>query len=191
MTRGARARDLKTLAADLEVPTSSDGQVYEAVRIASSSRYRVGRDGEGNPVVLIETTGTGGAAALPDFEGRHLRISHGVNCAISVAGTELERGRFSVVTCVEADDPLRDRFFDAIETLLRSLGETPATDELRRVIGGLIELFRLATQPSRGAVQGLWAELWLIAQAREPEVLLNAWHAEPTDAYDFNSGPWV
>ena len=72
--------------------------------------------------------------------------------------------------------------------MLRSLGETPSTEELREVLAGLIELFRLATRPSRGTIQGLWAELWLIAQAQDPEVLLTAWHAEPTDVYDFNSG---
>ena len=188
LTRGARAQYLKRLAADLGTPPQSEGRTYEAVRIARDSRYRVGRDSAGNAVVLIETTGAVGAAALPDFEGRHLRINHGVHCAITVAGAEVERGRFSVVKCVEADDLLKDRFFDAIETLLRSLGETPATEELRQVIAGLIELFRLATQPSRGTVQGLWAELWLIAESREPEVLLDAWHAEPTDIYDFNGG---
>ena len=188
MTRGARAQHLKRLVADLGTPPSSEGRAYEAVRIAHDSRYRVGRDSEGNAVVLIETTGSAGAAALPDFEGRHLQINHGLNCAITMAGAEVERGRFSVVKCVEADDLLNDRFFDAIETLLRSLGEMPATEELRQVVAGLIELFRLATQPSRGTVQGLWAELWLIAQAREPEVLLDAWHSDPTDVYDFNSG---
>ena len=93
-----------------------------------------------------------------------------------------------MVTCSEADDQLRDRFFDVMETILRSLGEAPATGELRRRVSGLIELFRLATQPSRGTIQGLWAELWLIANARDPVTLLDAWHAEATDVYDFNSG---
>lgn len=189
MTRGARARNLKKLVVDLGVPTFDRGRVFEAVRIARGSRYRVGRDGEGNAVVLIDTTGRARAAELPDFEGRHLRVDHGVNCTVKVAGTEVERGAFSVLTCVDADDLLMDRFFDAIETLLHSLGETPAVEELRRVVAGLIELFRLASQPSQGTVQGLWAELWLIALARDPEVLLGAWHAEPTDVYDFNSGP--
>ena len=171
------------------MPASSQGRVYEAVRIARNSRYRVGRDSQGNPAILIETTGTAGAAALSDFEGRHLRVGHGVSCSISEAGVEVGREQFSVVTCVDSDDLLEDRFFDSAETLLRSLGETPAIEELRRVVAGLIELFRLASQPPRGTIQGLWAELWIIAQAREPEVLLNAWHAEPSDAYDFNSGP--
>ena len=94
-----------------------------------------------------------------------------------------------MVTCVDADDLLRSRFFDAAETVLRSLGETPTVQELRRVIAELIELFKLASQPPKGTIQGLWAELWIIAEASEPEVLLHAWHAEPADAYDFNNGP--
>ena len=130
-----------------------------------------------------------GATPLSDFEGRHLRIGHGVNCLITEAGVVVGRERFTVVTCIDSDDLLNDRFFDAAETLLRSLGETPELDELRRVIAGLIELFRLALKPPKGTIQGLWAELWLIAQSREPELLLDAWHAEPTDVYDFNSGP--
>ena len=171
------------------MPAYSQGRVYEAARIARNSRYRVGRDSQGNPAILIETTGTAGATALADFEGRHVRVGHGVSCSISEAGVEVGREQFSVVTCVDSDDLLKDRFFDAAETLLRSLGESPTIEELRRVVAGLIELFRLASQPPRGTIQGLWAELWVIAQAREPEVLLDAWHAEPSDAYDFNSGP--
>ena len=171
------------------MPAYSQGRVYEAARIARNSRYRVGRDSQGNPAILIETTGTAGAAALADFEGRHVRVGHGVSCSISEAGVEVGREQFSVVTCVDSDDLLKDRFFDAAETLLRSLGESPTVEELRRVVAGLIELFRLASQPPRGTIQGLWAELWVIAQAREPGILLQAWHAEPSDAYDFNSGP--
>ena len=189
MTRGARAGNLKRLFTELGVLTSGKERVYETARIARDSRYRVGRDSQGNPAILIETTGTAGSESLSDFVGRHLRIGHGVGCSISEGGVEVRRGQFSVVTCVDADDLLRNRFFDATETLLRSLGETPTVQELRRVIAGLIELFKLASQPPKGTIQGLWAELWIIATAREPEVLLHAWHAEPTDAYDFNNGP--
>ena len=182
------ARDLKQLFVGLAAPASGRGRVYEAVRIAPESRYRVGRDIEGNPVILIETTGQTGAAALLDFVGQHLRVAHGLSCSIRERGIDVGRGQFSVLSCVDADEAVKDRFFDAAETLLRSLGELPETGELRRFIAGLIELFRLATQPPMGTIQGLWSELWTIDHAREPEVLLGAWHVEPTDAYDFNSG---
>ena len=188
MTRGARAQNLKRLFAGLGTPASGQGRAYVTARIARDSRYRVGRDSQGNPSILIEMTDSLEASALSDFEGRHLRIGHGVNCSVSEGGVEVARERFSVVTCVDSDALLNDRFFDAVETLLRTLGETPELDELRRVVAGLIELFRLASQPPRGTIQGLWAELWIIAKAREPEFLLLAWHREPTDAYDFNNG---
>lgn len=189
MTRGAKARDLKRLFAGLRVPAPYHGRVYETARIARHSRYRVGRDQQGNPAILVETSGSAGAASLLDFAGRYLQVGHGVNCSIGEAGEELGREQFSVVTCVDSDDLLRDRFFDAAEVLLRSLGETPTSNEIRQMVAGLIELFRLATRPPKGTIQGLWAELWLIAQSSDPEELLNGWHREPTDAYDFNSGP--
>jgi len=188
LTRGARARDLKRLFYELGAPEASRDRAYETKRLAPDSRYRIGRDHEDNPVVLIETTDVSGAVSLSNFVGRHLRISHGVSCAIREADVELDRGQFSVVACVASDDTLRDRFFDATETILRSLGENPTVEELRRVVAGLIELFRLANQPPQGTIQGLWAELWLMARAREPGLLLDAWHMEPTDAYDFNCG---
>lgn len=189
MTRGARVGNLKRLYDELGAPASKRDRAYETARVARDSRYRVGRDSQGNPAILIETTSAAGAEALSDFEGRHLLIGHGVNCSISEHGVEVGRAQFSVVTCRDADDLLKHRFFDAAETLLRSLGETPTVQELRQAVDGLIELFRLASQPPRGTIQGLWAELWLIAKARDPAVLLDAWHAESTDAYDFNSGP--
>ena len=91
LTRGARARNLQRLFAELGVPASSQGRVYETARIARNSRYRVGRDSQGNPAILIETTGTAGAAALSDFEGRHVRVGHGVSCSISEAGVDIGR----------------------------------------------------------------------------------------------------
>ena len=186
---GARARDLKKLFDGLGVPETSQGRVYETARITRHSRYRVGRDHQGNPSILIETTGASGSAGLSDFKGQHLRVGHGVICSISEAGVEVGREQFSVMTCIDSDELLKERFFDAAETMIRSLGETPVSDEIRWVVAGLIELFRLASQPPKGTIQGLWSELWLINRARDPEVLLDAWHSEPTDSYDFNSGP--
>lgn len=188
LTRGAKAGNLRRLFGGLGSPIAIQGRVYETARIAPGSRYRIGRDREGNAVVLIETTGVAGAASLPDFTGRHLQISHAVGCAIREAGADVGRGQFSVVICADADDHLKQRFFEIIETILRSLGEAPEAEALRRVVAGLIELFRLTTQAPRGTIQGLWAELWVIAHAGKPAILLDAWHAEHTDVYDFNSG---
>ena len=189
MTRGVRAGELRRIFNALEPPRACEGREYQTVRILPDSRYRIGRDRAGDPAILIETSGQAGALALSDFTGRHLRISHGVRCSISDEGGEVGQAQFSVVTCSDSDDLLQDRFFEVVETLLNSLGETPAVEELRSVIGGLIELFRLATRAPQGTIQGLWAELWVISQAGEPRLVVDAWHREGNDLYDFNIGP--
>ena len=35
---------------------------------------------------------------------------------------------------------------------------------------------------------GLWAELFLILTAAEPDILVDAWHHDPTERYDFSLG---
>jgi hypothetical protein len=53
----------------------------------------------------------------------------------------------------------------------------------------MIQLFRALTLPPKKTVRGLWAELFIIARASEPRVLLDAWHVLPEDRYDFGLGP--
>lgn len=38
------------------------------------------------------------------------------------------------------------------------------------------------------SIQGLWAELFVISIASNPEYLLKAWHSSLNDVYDFNDG---
>ncbi len=52
----------------------------------------------------------------------------------------------------------------------------------------LVRLFASLAQPPAGSVQGLWGELLLIAHARDPLVLLRAWHADPLEVHDFING---
>jgi hypothetical protein len=40
----------------------------------------------------------------------------------------------------------------------------------------------------RKSVQGLWAELFLMARLRDPSALVAAWHSQLGDLYDFSAG---
>lgn len=42
-----------------------------------------------------------------------------------------------------------------------------------------------ANRASPETVQGLWAELLLIAYSSDPELLIDAWHEDPDEIYDF------
>ena len=72
-----------------------------------------------------------------------------------------------------------------MSTIVISLGDQPNQSDVAHAMNQLIELFRAMTKASRKSVQGLWAELFLIAQARQPDMLVEAWHTVPEDRYDF------
>ena len=186
MTRGASAARLRKQFDGLAVPVDADARGYASVILAKNSRYRIARDSSDAPCLLIDTTRHGEVLAVADLVASNLSVSHGRPCVLLENGVETGRGIFTIVRCATEKAALRSYFFDCAETLLRGLGESPTADEVADAIANLVELFRLISRPPQGTVQGLWAELWLIARAASPERMAAAWHAEPTDAYDFN-----
>ena len=84
---------------------------------------------------------------------------------------------------------LHDLFLRLAAPLLHDLPEHPTPADIHHVVSALVELFRAAATPGTKTVQGLWAELFLIAQADKPSLLVQAWHTTPEDRYDFATGP--
>jgi hypothetical protein len=54
----------------------------------------------------------------------------------------------------------------------------------------MVVLFLALENPATRTVQGLWAELFLIANAREPAVAAGSWHNEAAERYDFALALW-
>lgn len=50
------------------------------------------------------------------------------------------------------------------------------------------KFYRCFNLPPQKTIQGLWAELFVISIASNPEYLLKAWHSSLNDVYDFNDG---
>ena len=51
-----------------------------------------------------------------------------------------------------------------------------------------IEIFRALTDAPTKTIQGLWAEVFLIENSSDPEVLLSFWHNSPEEKFDFDAG---
>ncbi len=52
----------------------------------------------------------------------------------------------------------------------------------------MIHLFSKFSKPATKTIQGVWAELLVIEQSRNPAYLIRAWHNNSTDKFDFNDG---
>jgi hypothetical protein len=52
----------------------------------------------------------------------------------------------------------------------------------------ITELFSRFNRPPRKSIQGIWAELFIIEQSKNPDYLIQSWHSSPEDKFDFNDG---
>ncbi len=156
--------------------------------IPSFARHRLARAVDGSPVLLLSVADVGERGRPVSIELEHLSVQHDVTCRLFAPGGTVEEDRFTVIRCSDADRVLRAYFLRIIGTVLLLLSPHPTRDEVARAVDSLIELFRAMSQPPRKSVQGVWAELLVIARSCDIASMVRAWHALPEDRYDFNAG---
>lgn len=162
---------------------------FNTVVIPGCEPHRLGRSVGGAPTLLLVAASVESRSRrAPPIELEHLAVQHDVECRIWGEDGQVEHAPFTVVQCTSADFRLRRQFLSICSSLLASLGSTPRAGEVYAAVTSLVELFRALSQPQMKSVQGLWAELFLIARASKPVELAQAWHATPEDRYDFNAG---
>jgi hypothetical protein len=136
-------------------------------------------------MLLLSVADTRAGSKRSPIVLKHLTVQHAVDCRIIRPDGAIEQGRFTAIHCNGKDRALVSYFLRVISSLLASVLISPSSAEVSEAIDKLVELFRAMTELPRKSVQGLWAELYCMAASREPGVLVRAWHATPTDRYDF------
>ena len=157
---------------------------FTVVSIADDLRHLVGKDQNGFPAILVDASSKDGDTLLR-VELEHLTVLPDVHCEVEFPDGKHRVGSYTLIRC-SGDEELQSLFLRLVGGLLQQINPASERAELARVVVKLVDLFRALSLPPRKSLQGLWAELFLIAQSRNPVVLLEAWHADPTELYDFS-----
>lgn len=173
----------------LEAPKSDDAFNFCAIPIPGFEHHRLAKDKDGNPSILISAINSTSIFPTSNLKLKNLSVFFNVNCSIQQVDNIINK-QFSVISYVGSDRNLINYFFKLSSNLINELGITPTQSEIHTEISNFIELFRLSLQPPRKSIQGLWAEIFIIATSKNPIELLNCWHVTPEDIFDFNAGPW-
>ncbi len=150
---------------------------------------RIAVDSNGAPSLLIATSSEDGPQLPLRYEMAHLRIQYGASREILHANGVHESGAFTIIGLLDADRDLTEYFLRVLDGLVGAMPLHPTVGDVTRCVDRLIELFSVLARPALGAVQGLWAELLLLANATDPIALGKAWHQSPYDLHDFSTGP--
>lgn len=166
--------------------TAPPAGALSARSLPGSERYRVGRGADGAPRLLIEV----GGAASDEFVRRLRHIEYRPRELVSIEepGSPARQGVHAVLACLDADEDLRAYFFRIAWLLIERLGAAPSPEDVDRNVATVLQLFRNLEHAGTSTIQGLWAELLLIARAPDVRTAAAAWHAKPREKFDFVSG---
>lgn len=171
----------------LPVPktTNERDRCFSATAPWGAVQLRVAKNQQGRPYFL--TPSTRGARQI-SIRLEHLSIEPHVECVIVDSDKVVERDSFTLVGCTSDDPGLQSFFLRVIAAFAREYETASTAQDLNRGLELLVALFRALKQPGKKTVRGLWAELFVILESSSPLALLEAWHVDPLDLFDFNQG---
>ena len=164
-----------------------ENKVFNAVAIPEFPDFRIATDFEGNAVLLLSVTKRIKDISLKNFRLKYLQLEQNIVCKISENGTS-KLQTFTVITFRSADRNLQEYFLRIAETLVKTIGTNPTQQQVVDSLKKFVEVFKSLTDTPTNTVNGLWAELFLIDNAKNPQTLLNYWHNIPEERFDFNAG---
>jgi hypothetical protein len=171
----------------INLPNENDNFQFSAIPIPSFSNHRIAKDKADNPTLLLSISNQGTRPQIANLKLQNVSVLFDIKCKIEQNGNLIEK-IFTVVCFIGKDNSLKKYFLKLCSTLVEDLGNAPTQEEVRKEITRFIELFRLAAEPQTKTIQGLWAELFLIAESTEPANLVRCWHCIPEEKFDFNNG---
>jgi len=160
---------------------------FSAVPVRDQPQWRVAKDTVGRPAALIGIIVGMGRDRPVSVSLENLTVEHDVSCRISTSVTTAVE-RCSLIRCLSEEREIQRCFLRILATFLPALGEAVDSRQLSIIIQRLVELFRLARRPRAQTLRGLWAELFLIARSQGPLILIQAWHTESSEHFDFSVG---
>jgi len=169
-------------------PNSAFVEAFDAQPVPSRPQWRVARSEAGLPAILIAVDAPTGRDRPLTVALANLRVEHNVRCGVSRPGANVEIARYSIIQCLSEDSDVQACFLRTIGGALVGLEQRVEAKDLVDLVDRLIMLFRLVAKPRERAIHGLWAELFVILSASDPTMMIDAWHSQSMERFDFGLG---
>lgn len=168
------------LRATLEQVTSPVETGLSVLPVPGADSFQIGRGVDGAIALLTPADPT----PEPPTRLKRLSLDPRLRCRIEGENAEPVEDDFGVIQFYADDQALVQPFLDIAAAVVRLLGKAPGPGEVSTAMRRLVRLFD-RTDPARGSILGLWAELLVIDQSTDPISMVDAWHAHVDARFDF------
>ncbi len=171
---------------DLDIPQTENQKLFNATAFTDFSFAKIGVNYLGFPVVLISSKFDQTHLSQKNIKLKYIELTHNLECKVSENGKS-KIDNYAVIIFKSNEENLQNYFLGIATSLLNSLSKKPTQKEVFETFRNFVEIFRSLAETPTKTIQGLWAELLLIEQSKNPETLINYWHIIPEEKFDFNA----
>lgn len=171
----------------LSTPSDSDSKAFHSIVIPEYSNCRIAIDQHGHPILLLSTPNSPARIPFKNFRFKYLEVTQNVECKIYENNRQAFQ-TFTVIIFNSLDRSLHEYFLRVSEALVKTIRENSSASEMLAALTNFVEIFRSLSDPPSKTIQGLWSELFVISIAENPITLLDYWHNNPEEKFDFNAG---
>lgn len=163
----------------LPPPVSGASNTSYTTEQLDSPTVRLGKTAEGLPALLMAEP-----VAQPSASDRHyanIRLRH--RRVLRLIGDQ-QPATYAVLECVTHDPTVQDWFLRLLPSLIERIGDRGA-EALDSQVAWLNELFRNFDSGADKDLTGVWAELFILHETRDPFHAIEAWRSANVSRYDF------
>ena len=148
--------------------------------------HKLGSSEDGFPKFFVVSSGNSGL--IHNLNAEILSVEYDMLCNIVEENKEIDNQRFTIITLRSDNEQLQKMFIDVFLMMLQMMPAKPTNLMIASKVESLLSIFSKLKRRPVHKLQGLWAELLLIEQSKDPVTVAKAWHSQPESKYDFTMG---
>jgi hypothetical protein len=172
---------------ELKDESPINGGSFAIASLPPMKNHKIGITQNGQPIFFVKCDNTVKSKTL-DTNLEFISVQFNRQCQLINQKKKAEEGIYTIISLKTDIEYLQEYFLKIVFILLCNVSDKPLLKELKIEIDKLINLFSKFTKPPIKTIQGLWAELLIIEQSKNPDYLIQSWHNSSSDKYDFNDG---
>ena len=164
----------------LKKPTGKNPNIFNSAKLSADSNHLIGINYQGLATILINSS-------EPKGEGEsltNLSIEHKVFCTVKIKNKK-NRKSYSIIKCLSNNENTQELFLMSLENILKNISKTVSEKKIDNLTKQLIKLFEKIAANKDYDIKGLWGELFTIDYLKSTEKLIQGWHNEKNDLFDF------
>ncbi len=160
---------------------------FKISSLPSVKNHKIGISPSGQPMFFIKCDNDFKVKTL-DSNLEFISVQFNRECQLINMKSNVTEGVYTIVSLKTDSIDMQEYFLKIVFLIVKKLSETPKLIELKIEIEKLINLFSQYSKAPTKAIQGLWAELLVIEQSKNPDYVIKSWHSSVGDKFDFNDG---